>query len=47
MVFNVKTATYSKHQVTKSMPFFFKRYTFRQKSAQLQPLFVEDNDVKI
>lgn len=46
-VFSVPTNLYAGHQVKKAVPYFFKRYVFRQKSAHLEPLFIEDRDVKI
>lgn len=46
-VFSVPTGVYAGHQVKKSVPWFIKRYIFFQKSAKLEPLFIEDRDVKI
>ena len=46
-VFSVPTGVYAGHQVKKSAPWFFKRYILFKKNAKLEPLFIEDRDVKI
>lgn len=48
-VFAVPTRTHMKYQVTKALPYWFKRYIFRQKSLRLEPLYrfeghVENDD---
>ena len=38
-VFAVPTFTHAKYQVTKALPWWFKRWVFFQKDAQLEPLY--------
>ena len=38
-VFAVPTRTHMKYQVTKALPYWFRRYIMRQKSARLEPLY--------
>lgn len=38
-VFAVPTRTHMKYQITKALPYWFKRYILRQKSARLEPLY--------
>jgi sugar porter (SP) family MFS transporter len=42
-VFAVPTTKHMKYQVTKSAPYFFKRWIKMDKSAQLEPLYTFDN----
>jgi hypothetical protein len=41
-VFAVPTRTHMKYQVTKSLPYFIKRWIFLRKSAKLEPLYTFD-----
>ena len=41
-VFAVPTRTHAKYQLTKSLPYFLKRWVLLQKSATLQPLYSFD-----
>ncbi|OBW68124.1 MAG: Amidohydrolase 2 [Aureobasidium pullulans] len=43
-VFAVPTRTHAKYQLTKALPYFFKRYVFRNKAAKLEPLYKFDRD---
>ncbi|OCL08590.1 hypothetical protein AOQ84DRAFT_221733 [Glonium stellatum] len=42
-VFAVPTAKHMKYQATKAFPWFIQRYIFRNKSAQLEPLYKFDS----
>ncbi|KAG7007644.1 sugar transporter [Physcia stellaris] len=44
-VFAVPTRTHMKYQLTKALPYWFKRYVFRNKSARLEPLYKFDGAV--
>ncbi|KII92492.1 hypothetical protein PLICRDRAFT_172579 [Plicaturopsis crispa FD-325 SS-3] len=46
-VFAVPTRTHAHYQLTQSLPYFFKRYVFRNKSAQLAPLYHFDTPLDI
>ena len=41
-VFAVPTAKHMKYQATKAFPWFIQRYVFRNKNAQLEPLYKFD-----
>ena len=41
-IFAVPTRTHMKYQVTKVLPWWFKRHVLRQKSARLEPLYQFD-----
>lgn len=41
-VFAVPTRTHAKYQLTKALPYFFKRWVLLQKSARLEPLYSFD-----
>jgi hypothetical protein len=41
-VFAVPTRTHATYQLTKSLPYFLKRWVLLQKSATLQPLYTFD-----
>jgi hypothetical protein len=41
-VFAVPTRTHAKYQLTKALPYFFKRRVLLQKSATLEPLYTFD-----
>jgi hypothetical protein len=43
----VPTKTFTKYQVTKVAPWWFKRYVFFNKKTQLEPLFIDEGDVKV
>jgi hypothetical protein len=38
-VFSVPTSVFAKYQVTKVLPYFFKRWVFFQRDAHLEPLY--------
>jgi len=38
-VFAVPTRTHAKYQLTKALPYWFKRYVFMNKNATLEPLY--------
>jgi len=38
-VFAMKTSTFGKYQVTKFLPWFFKKYVLFQRHAELEPLY--------
>ena len=44
-VFAVPTSTHMRYQVTKALPWWCKRYLFRRKDAQLEPLYHFDGAV--
>ena len=41
-VFAVPTRTHMRYQLTKSLPYFIKRWVFLRKDAKLQPLYTFD-----
>jgi hypothetical protein len=41
-VFAVPTRTHAKYQLTKSLPYFIKRWVFFRKNAKLEPLYTFD-----
>ena len=41
----VPTRTHMKYQVTKALPYFFKRYVFMNKDVTLEPLYKFDAPV--
>ena len=41
-VFVVPTRTHAKYQLTKALPYFFKRWILLQKNASLEPLYSFD-----
>ena len=44
-VFAVPTRIHMKYQVTKALPYFFKRWVFWNRNAVLEPLFKFDTQV--
>jgi len=42
-VFAVPTRVHARYQLTKALPYWFKRYVFRNKSATLEPLYRFEN----
>jgi hypothetical protein len=44
-VFAVPTSQHCKYQLTKALPYWFKRWVFFQKSAHLEPLYHFDNEI--
>ncbi|KAI2643729.1 sugar transporter-domain-containing protein [Xylaria nigripes] len=42
-VFAVPTGEFTRYQVTKVVPWWFKRYVFFQRNAELEPLYKSDN----
>ena len=46
-VFSIPTETFAKHQLTKALPYFFKRYVFFQKDAKLEPLIKVDESLRV
>ncbi len=42
-VFAVPTRVHARYQLTKALPYWFKRYIFRNKSATLAPLYHFEN----
>ena len=45
-VFEVPMTTFVTYNVTKVVPWWFKRYLFWQKTAQLEPLFHADREME-
>ena len=45
-IFAVPTRTHMKYQLTKALPYWFRRYVFWQRSARLEPLYHFDNLVQ-
>lgn len=41
-IFAVPTRTHAKYQLTKALPYFFKRWVLLQKCATLEPLYTFD-----
>jgi hypothetical protein len=44
-VFAVPTSKHCSYQLTKALPYWFKRWVFFNKSARLEPLYHFDNDI--
>lgn len=44
-VFSLPSAVFVRYQVTKALPYFFKRHIFRQNVAPLQPLYQLDREL--
>lgn len=44
-IFAVPLRTFIKHQVTKTLPWWFRRHVLRQKDIKLQPLYRFDSGV--
>lgn len=44
-VFSVPIPVFAKYQVTKSLPYFFKRWVFCRRTATLEPLYKIDDEV--
>ena len=38
-IFAVPTSTFTKYQLTKTLPYWIQRYVFRNKNARLEPLY--------
>jgi len=45
-VFSVPVGVFAKYQVTKTLPYFFKRWILFQRSAHLEPLYKIELDKK-
>jgi len=45
-VFSVPVGVFAKYQVTKSLPYFIKRWVFFQRSATLEPLYKVDQELE-
>jgi hypothetical protein len=41
-IFAVPTRTFMRYQLTKALPYWFKRYVFFNKEARLEPLYKTD-----
>lgn len=44
-VFSVPVGVFAKYQVTKSLPYFFKRWVLFQRNATLEPLYKVDQEM--
>jgi hypothetical protein len=42
----VPTSVFAKYQLTKALPYFFKRWVFFQSNARLEPLYKIELDKK-
>jgi hypothetical protein len=38
-IFSVPTGVFAKYQLTKALPYFFKRWVFLRRNARLEPLY--------
>jgi hypothetical protein len=46
-VFSVPVRVFAKYQVTKSLPYFVKRWIFFQREARLEPLYRVDHGIRV